>query len=189
MLQITTLLNSREKPIHNDKQLRAIVRIGQSVNFAIERFASVGEAIAEDNAEIRADMFEACKDARAAGSLIEQLCSLTAPSLRSSSAAGFIPDPGDCNDANFQGSPSLEFHSNHSYRLPLRSENSGQASLNSSRLSSDRTAMYRSAKALLSSVTRVLLIADTVVVKQLLASKDRVSSTKFYLFLIFSLPK
>ncbi|CAG2165602.1 unnamed protein product [Oppiella nova] len=35
--------------------------------------------------------------------------------------------------------------------------------------------MVRAARALLSSVTRVLLIADTVVVKQLISSKDRVS--------------
>ena len=82
------MVNSREKPIRNDKQLRAIVRIGQSVNFAVERFAAVGEAIADDNPEIRTEMYDACKDARAAGSLIEQLCSLTAPSLRAGSSAG-----------------------------------------------------------------------------------------------------
>uniref|UniRef100_T1JSM0 Alpha-catulin n=1 Tax=Tetranychus urticae TaxID=32264 RepID=T1JSM0_TETUR len=43
------------------------------------------------------------------------------------------------------------------------------------RFYSDRSALARSARALLSSVTRVLLIADTVVVKQLLTAKDRVS--------------
>lgn len=40
----------------------------------------------------------------------------------------------------------------------------------------DRGPMVRAARALLSSVTRVLLLADIVVVKQLLLAKDRVSS-------------
>lgn len=39
----------------------------------------------------------------------------------------------------------------------------------------DRGAMVRAARALLSSVTRVLLLADIVVVKQLLLAKDKVS--------------
>ena len=38
-----------------------------------------------------------------------------------------------------------------------------------------RSTMIRAARCLLSSVTRVLLLADTVVVKQLLLSKDKVS--------------
>lgn len=38
----------------------------------------------------------------------------------------------------------------------------------------DRTAMIRAARALLNSVTRVLLLADIVVVKQLLLEKDKV---------------
>lgn len=47
--------------------MRAIGRVGQSVNLAVERFVTVGETIADDNPEIKADMYEACKDARAAG--------------------------------------------------------------------------------------------------------------------------
>lgn len=39
----------------------------------------------------------------------------------------------------------------------------------------DRNAMVRAGRALLSSVTRVLLLADIVVVKQLLLTKDKVS--------------
>lgn len=38
----------------------------------------------------------------------------------------------------------------------------------------DRTAMVRAARSLLNSVTRVLLLADIVVVKQLLLNKDKV---------------
>lgn len=126
--QITTLANARKKPIKTEKQLRAIVRVGQSVNLSVERFVAVGEAIADDNPEIRAEMCDACKDARAAGTLIEQLCDTT------------------------------------------------QADSGQLRSYADKSCMVRAARALLSSVTRVLLIADTVVVKQLISSKDRVSS-------------
>lgn len=46
----------------------------------------------------------------------------------------------------------------------------------------DRGPMVRAARALLGSVTRVLLLADIVVVKQLLLAKDRVSN----FFLLFN---
>ena len=41
--------------------------MGQGVNVAVDRFVTVGEAIADDNPEIKVDMYEACKEARAAG--------------------------------------------------------------------------------------------------------------------------
>lgn len=49
------------------KQARALQRVGQGVNVAVDRFVTVGEAIADDNPEIKVDMYEACKEARAAG--------------------------------------------------------------------------------------------------------------------------
>lgn len=39
----------------------------------------------------------------------------------------------------------------------------------------DRTALVRAARCLLGAVTRVLLLADIVVVKQLLLAKDKVN--------------
>lgn len=44
-----------------------MARVGQAVNLAVERFVTVGETIADDNPEIKQDMYEACKEARAAG--------------------------------------------------------------------------------------------------------------------------
>ena len=38
----------------------------------------------------------------------------------------------------------------------------------------EKTAMVRAARKLLSAITKVLLIADKVIVKQLIASKDKV---------------
>lgn len=174
--------NNPKRDTRNDRQLRAIVRIGQSVNFAVERFAAVGEAIAEDNPEIRAEMYDACKDGRAAGSLIEQLCSLTAPSLQPRGPSG-SGEAGSVNTNCGKNSPSSGSpigggpEGGREGGVSATNDPGGGAmsASHSIRSYADRTAMSRAARALLSSVTRVLLVADTVVVKQILTSKDRVS--------------
>ncbi|XP_063225044.1 alpha-catulin isoform X2 [Bacillus rossius redtenbacheri] len=120
--QISTLVTHRERPLCSERSLRAVARVGQAVNLAVERFVTVGETIADDNPEIKVDMYEACKEARAAGSAIEKLC---------------------------------------------------EAALEDSL--TDRGAVVRAARCLLASVTRVLLLADIVVVKQLLLAKDKVA--------------
>ncbi|GLH12543.1 Catenin alpha [Gryllus bimaculatus] len=122
MLQISTLVTHRERPLCSERSLRAVARVGQAVNLAVERFVTVGETIADDNPEIKTDMYEACKEARAAGAAIEKLC---------------------------------------------------EAALEDSL--ADRGAVVRAARCLLGSVTRVLLLADIVVVKQLLLAKDKVA--------------
>ena len=37
------------------------------ISQAVERFVTVGETIADDNQDIKQDMYDACKEARAAG--------------------------------------------------------------------------------------------------------------------------
>ncbi|EZA48370.1 Alpha-catulin [Ooceraea biroi] len=69
-LQISTLISHRERPLCSDRSLRAVARVGQAVNLAVERFVTVGETIADDNPEIKQDMYEACKEARLAGEYI-----------------------------------------------------------------------------------------------------------------------
>ena len=51
----------------------------------------------------------------------------------------------------------------------------------------EKTAMVRAARQLLSAITKVLLLADRVVVKQLLAAKNRVQGVHFSLLYISSL--
>ncbi|XP_049816325.1 alpha-catulin [Schistocerca nitens] len=125
--QISTLVahreRDRERPLCSERSVRAVARVGQAVNLAVERFVTVGETIADDNPDIKADMYDACKEARAAGAAIEKLCE-----------AAVLED-------------SL----------------------------ADRGAVVRAARGLLASVTRVLLLADVVVVKQLLLAKDKVA--------------
>ncbi|KAL0279422.1 UNVERIFIED_CONTAM: hypothetical protein PYX00_000987 [Menopon gallinae] len=118
--QISTLVNIRDRGIVSERNLRAVARVGQAVNLAVERFVTVGETIGDDNPEIKLDMFEACKEAREAGAGIEKLCEME-----------------ECL--------------------------------------TERGAVVRAARALLASVTRVLLLADIVVVKQLLLVKDKVA--------------
>ncbi|XP_019871343.1 alpha-catulin isoform X3 [Aethina tumida] len=100
----------------------AVARVGQAVNCAVERFVTVGETIADDYPEVRQGMYEACKEARQAGGLIEHICEETDEEV-----------------------------------LP------------------DRSTLIRGARCLLGAITRVLLLADIVVVKQLLLAKDKVS--------------
>lgn len=67
ILQISTLVTHRERPFCSERSVRALARVGQAVNLAIERFVTVGETIADDNPEIKCEMYQACKDARSAG--------------------------------------------------------------------------------------------------------------------------
>ncbi|XP_066937162.1 alpha-catulin isoform X9 [Macrobrachium rosenbergii] len=120
-----------------DKTARALCRVGAAVNVAVDRFVTVGETIADDNPEIKVDMYEACKEARAAGLAIEKLCE---------TAEANMVDTGI-----------------------------GVGGVSSGSRPEYRASMIRAARCLLSSVTRVLLLADTVVVKQLLLAKDKVT--------------
>ncbi|XP_071792052.1 alpha-catulin-like isoform X2 [Asterias amurensis] len=125
--QITTLVNHREKVgKKSEKTCKAIERVGQAVNLAIERFVSVGEAIGDNNADIKADMFDACREARLAGENIAKLTDITYDE------SGQVMSPAD------------------------------------------KSAMVRAARGLLSAVTRVLLLADRVVIKQIQAAKLKV---------------
>jgi hypothetical protein len=99
IFQISTLIQHRSERPHttsatSERTLRAIGRVGQAVNLvnifsqqkiisnwiftyfsfhftsqAVERFVTVGETIADDNPDIKQDMYDACKEARAAGEI------------------------------------------------------------------------------------------------------------------------
>lgn len=70
--QISTLAQHRSERSHSlssERVLRVIGRVGQAVNLSVERFVTVGETIADDNPEIKQDMYDACKEARSAGKM------------------------------------------------------------------------------------------------------------------------
>lgn len=66
-LQITTLINHKDKPKKSERTLAAIHRVGQAVSVAVGRFVAVGEAIAAENQELKDEMGQACFEARRAG--------------------------------------------------------------------------------------------------------------------------
>lgn len=66
-LQITTLINHKDKPKKSERTLAAIHRVGQAVSVAVGRFVAVGEAIALENQELKDEMGQACFEARRAG--------------------------------------------------------------------------------------------------------------------------
>lgn len=67
LLQITTLINHKDKPKKSERTLAAIHRVGQAVSVAVGRFVAVGEAIAAENQELKDEMGQACFEARRAG--------------------------------------------------------------------------------------------------------------------------
>ncbi|EFX76664.1 hypothetical protein DAPPUDRAFT_54984, partial [Daphnia pulex] len=122
--QITTLVSAPDRPLKAERSRRALGRVGRAVQAAVERFVLVGETIADDNSEIKLDMYEACREARQAGI-------------------------GGGGSGSILGSSGM----------------------------TDKGSMVRAARCLLAAVTQVLLLADTIVVKQLLQAKDKVSNT------------
>ncbi|KAI9578901.1 alpha-catulin-like [Glossina fuscipes] len=112
--------------LNNEQKLLACKRVGQGINMAVDRLMTIGEIIADGHVDIKADMFECCKDARDTGKSIEQLCMSI--------------------DLNLEGL-SKPFIDNAAIALASRS--------------------------LLASITRVLLLVDIIVVKQLLSFKSK----------------
>lgn len=55
---------------------RDMLRVGQALHVSVEKFLALGENIARDSPEAKLQMFEACKDARLASNVVEQICDL-----------------------------------------------------------------------------------------------------------------
>ncbi|XP_012577003.1 PREDICTED: alpha-catulin isoform X2 [Condylura cristata] len=131
--QITTLINHKDNTKKSDKTLQAIQRVGQAVNLAVGRFVKVGEAIANENRDLKEEINIACVEAKQAG---ETIAALT-----------------DVSSLNHP-------------------ETDGQITI-----FTDKTGVIKAARLLLSSVTKVLLLADRVVIKQIITSRNKVLAT------------
>ncbi|XP_026556809.1 alpha-catulin [Pseudonaja textilis] len=131
--QITTLINHKDKPKKSDKTLKAVQQVGQAVNLAVGKFVMVGEAIANENQELKEEMKAACTEAKQAGETIAQLTDVA----------------------------TLD-----------RPESDGQITI-----FTDKTGVIKAARLLLSSVTKVLVLADIIIIKQIIASRNKVLMT------------
>uniref|UniRef100_A0A4X1VC19 Transmembrane protein 245 n=1 Tax=Sus scrofa TaxID=9823 RepID=A0A4X1VC19_PIG len=127
--QITTLINHKDNTKKSDKTLQAIQRVGQAVNLAVGRFVKVGEAIANENWDLKEEINIACIEAKQAG---ETIAALT--------------DVGSMN------------HPESDSQITIFTDKSG---------------VIKAARLLLSSVTKVLLLADRVVIKQIIRSRNK----------------
>ncbi|VDP01351.1 unnamed protein product [Soboliphyme baturini] len=135
--------------LKSDKIVKAVKKVGFFVQAAVERFVTVGESIADEHPEIQPEMYDACQDARVAGTVVI-----------------------------FSGSAIAA----------LASKSSGEPAANGSSMV-DRNFLVRAARQLLSSVTRVLLLADRVVVKQILKCEEKLSYSLTHLENISNFPE
>ncbi|XP_052573108.1 alpha-catulin isoform X3 [Peromyscus californicus insignis] len=131
--QITTLINHKDNTKKSDKTLQAIQRVGQAVNLAVGRFVKVGEAIANENWDLKEEISIACIEAKQAG---ETIAALT--------------DVARWNHLDSDGQSTIL---------------------------TDKSGVVQAARLLLSSVTKVLLLADRVVIKQIVTSRNKVLAT------------
>ncbi|XP_041513451.1 alpha-catulin isoform X1 [Microtus oregoni] len=131
--QITTLINHKDNIKKSDKTLQAIQRVGQAVNLAVGRFVKVGEAIANENWDLKEEINIACIEAKQAGETIAALTDVTR--LNHLESDGQIP------------------------------------------ILADKAGVVQAARLLLSSVAKVLLLADRVVIKQIVTSRNKVLAT------------
>jgi hypothetical protein len=133
ILKITSLVNFKDslKLLQcTEKALNALIRVGETVNLAVERFVLVGETIANENIEIRNDMLQACLEARQSGVAIKTLVNTKATTH-------------SClNDAKIE-----------LYDLTNVANN------------------------LLNAIIKVLLLADCVLINQIIKAKEKVYST------------
>ncbi|KAK1334255.1 hypothetical protein QTO34_005257 [Cnephaeus nilssonii] len=104
-----------------------------SVNLAVGRFVKVGEAIANENWDLKEEITIACIEAKQAGETIAALTDVS---------------------------------------TPHHPESGGQITI-----FTDKTGVIKAARLLLSSVTKVLLLADRVVIKQIITSRNKVLAT------------
>jgi len=56
-----------------------VQRVGEAVSFAVDRFVTVGQAIGDQNEEIKQEMYDACLEARTAGQLIISFFNVNIP--------------------------------------------------------------------------------------------------------------
>ncbi len=56
-----------------DNAVAAILMVGKSVALSVEVLAAVGETVGDENADVRGEMLDACREARAAGARLEKL--------------------------------------------------------------------------------------------------------------------
>lgn len=155
-LQQQQQLNRPLSTLSLEKQLSALLRVGQAVNLAVERFVVVGETIAYENATIKIDMLDACREARQAGMAIKYQ----------------TQQPG-------------------TLIINTPNTHSSAAAAAATLINNDKISLIQAANDLMNAVTKVLLLADVVIINQILNAKNKVvffllNSYLIRIFIIFT---
>ena len=153
----------------------ALARLGKSIALSVEILATVGETIADENPDIRGDMLQSCRESRAQSTALEKMCEALSLSVNLSDISCGIQslEVGSSSKqtiiTNHSGGSSRE---SGNVIVPTSSGISSNpaniSSLGGSGTGSELEVLIRTLRQLLTAVTKILLLSDNVVVKQLL---------------------
>ena len=161
----------------------ALARLGKSIGLSVEMLATVGESIGDENPDIRGDMLKACRESRVHGVALEKLCESLSLSVNISAftSSGLHHAHGGSSS---QKQTIINHHSNlgsgggvlvpTSGTVPVPSSNAEVSAMVAGGDCSDLEALIRTLRQLLTAVTKILLLADNVVVKQLLGIHSQI---------------
>ena len=144
-------------PVTPDNLGPALARLGKSIALSVEMLATVGETIGDENPEIRGDMLPVCREARGVSNALEKLCESISRGITVNSLGGPGGGPGGNGPPNGPGQ-------NMQQQQPMPKNVVG-----SNGTENDLETLLRTLRRLLVAATQILLLADNVVVKQLLA--------------------
>ena len=159
----------------------ALARLGKSIALSVEILATVGETIADENPEIRGDMLNSCRESRAQSTELEKMCEalslrvnisdvssgLQSLGVSSSSKQALLNShqiSGGGNAGSGGSGPNIVVPTSGSGVVTSSSGGHGIG------VSSDLEVLIRTLRQLLTAVTKILLLSDNVVVKQLLGN-------------------
>ena len=154
-----------------------LARLGKSIALSVEILATVGETIADENPDIRGDMLQSCRESRAQSTALEKMCEALSLSVNLNDVSSGLQSLGVSSN-NKQTIISNHSAGNSSgggnVIVPTSSGvNSSTANVSSlggsgAGVCSDLEVLVRTLRQLLTAVTKILLLSDNVVVKQLL---------------------
>ena len=157
----------------------ALARLGKSIALSVEILATVGETIADENPDIRGDMLLSCRESRAQSTSLEKMCEALSLSVNISDVSSGLRLLGVSSNAkqtiisNHHGGVSTSGGGGNIIVPTSGGVESSVADVSSlagpgSGVCSDLEILIRTLRQLLTAVTKILLLSDNVVVKQLL---------------------
>ena len=149
----------------------ALARLGKSIALSVEILATVGETIADENPDIRGDMLQSCRESRVQSNALEKMCEALSLSVNLSDISGGLQslDVGSNSNqtiiTNHTGGSS---GGSGNVIVPTSGVVTSNTAIISSLSGSELEVLVRTLRQLLTAVTKILLLSDNVVVKQLL---------------------